>query len=367
MLRFLVPAVLFAAIAMASPAAAGAVTVAAGPDGRALITEKRLTTNASFGDVAAAIDEAGNATIAFGRKDGASSDRPAELVAVRARPGERFGSPAVVGRGGPPVMGAGFAVIRLAAAGTTTALTWDPNDSGDPKHSDGRHGVAIAHSAGRFGRAQRPSAAPLGPSGIHGWPLAPVVAVDRAGDVLFAYSYGIYGTAVHVAERRSRSARFSAPRVVSTLGHGGGPTVALLSDRTPLVIWTDSGGQLHSTLRLAGPLVDQTPPRATVTLAPRTEAQLRKHNALRVTIGCSEACIVQAHAHLRTKTGRAFASAEATLRRAGSAVTKRFAFDPTRWAGRARTGSRLRVTVNVENASGASTEVVRQITLGRGH
>jgi len=337
------------------------VRVLTGAVGSPVGPAQGLTSASLFSEVAAAVDDVGYATVAFARS--ASRGARTTLLARRARGGKPFGSPSVIARGGPSNMGAGFASVRLAAAGATTALTWDPNEGGDPKDSDGRHGVSIARGAGRFGRVERPSSPPLGPFGTHGWPLNPVVAVDKAGDVLFAYTYGIYGNAVHVAQRRASSARFTAPRVASTLGHGGTPTVALLDDRTPLVAWQDSGGALEATSRIRGPRPGLNPPRAMVAFTRGTEARLRATNAVRVRISCSQPCIVQARATLRTKTGRTFAYADAMLRRAGNAVTKRFAFDPTRNARRARAGARVRVTVDVENASGASSEVVKQITL----
>jgi hypothetical protein len=58
-----------------------------------------------------------------------------------------------------------------------------------------------------------------------------------------------------------------------------------------------------------------------------------------------------------------FDTTEATLGRGGS-IVKRFTFDPAKRAGRARARSRVRVTVDAENASGTSTETVRQITVG---
>lgn len=309
-----------------------------------------------FSDVEAALDDHGTATIAFARTDEDHRSRGAELVARRAGPDARFGAPRVVARGGPPSMGAGFASFRLAAAGTTTALAFDPNDA------EGSLGVAIARGGGRFDRPQRPT--PASRSFLM-QPFNPAVAVDRAGDVLLAYTLGIYGYPVHATERRAGSDRFTSPRVLSTLGHGGAPSAALLTDRTRLVAWDDGHGDMRYTTRLAGRRPDLTPPRASVVLLQGTERLLRASNTARVRIRCSEACLVTGRATLRTTTGRGIVGAGERVLRAGGSFVKRFAFDPAKRAGRARGGSILRVTIDVENASGASRELVTQLRLAR--
>jgi len=315
----------------------------------------QLSTGPSFSDVGAAIDDAGTATVAFSRADLNHRGRPAELVVRRAVRDGRFGPPRVIARGGPPIMGAGFASLRLAAAGRTTALAFDANDG------DGRLGIAIARGGGRFGPTQRPTAPRLG--SFVRQPFNPAVAVDRAGDVLLAYNLGIYGSTVHVTERRSGSDRFTRPRVVSKLGGGGAPAPMLLSDRTRLVAFDDSGGRLHAVTRLGSTRPDLTAPRALVQLLPGTEAGLRATNTFGVRIGCSEACLVSVRATLRTPTGRTIRGEQGIVLRAGASSVRRFAFDPAKRAGQARDGSILRVTVDAENASGASTERVAQLLL----
>ena len=77
-------------------------------------------------------------------------ERPAVLVAHRIGASVPSGGDEVVARGGPPAMGAGFSMLRLAAAGRTTALAFDANDE------DGRLGVAIARDGGCFEPVERP-------------------------------------------------------------------------------------------------------------------------------------------------------------------------------------------------------------------
>ncbi len=332
------------------------VHVQLGAAGSPLGPAQRLS-RSLFSDVAVALDDRGDATVAFVRTDERRRSRGAELVARRAGPDGRFGSARVVARGGPPVAGAGFASLRLAAAGSTTALAFDPNGA------DGRLGVAIARGSGRFGPAQLPTA-----PGIRDFvrqPFNPAVAVDRAGDVLLAYNAGFNGNAVFVTARGAGRSRFSRPRVISSLGHGGVPVPALLSDRTPLVAWDDGSGDARYTTRLAGRRPDLSPPRVSVALLSGTEARLRARNMAGVRIRCSEACLVTGRATLRSTTGRSIESAGRTTLRAGATTIKRFTFDPAKRAGRARDGSILRVTIDVENSSGASREVVTQITLRR--
>jgi len=329
------------------------VHVQLGAVGSPLGPATRLSSG-TFSDVGAALDEKGNATVAFVRTDERRRARGAELVARRAGADGRFGATAVVARGGPPVMGAGFASFRLAAAGSTTALAFDPNGQ------DGRLGVAIARGSERFAPAQLPTAA-----GIRDFarqPFNPALAVDRSGDVLLAYNTGFNGNAVYATERRAGRQRFASPRVISSLGFGGAPVPALLSDRTRLVAW-DYDGDLFYATRLAGRRPDLSPPRATVTLPGDTDPRLRASNTARVRIRCSEACLVTGRATLRTSTGRNIQGAGRKILNAGAAFTKRFTFDPAARAGRARGGSILRVTIGVENASGASRETVKQITL----
>ncbi len=326
-----------------------------GTVGSPLAPITRLSTAAQFTNVAAALDGRGNATVAFTRFDVRHRERPTELVVRRAGSDGRFGAVRAVARGGRGVGGAGFATFRLAAAGATTALAFDGNDT------DGRLGVAIARGGGRFGAAQRPTAPNV--RSFAKQPFNPSVAVDRAGDVLFAYNTGFSGNAVFVTQRRTGSDRFGSPRVISSLGHGSVPVPALLSDRTALVAWDDGLGDARYTTRLAGRRPDPSPPRVSVELRRDTEAGLRASNAVGVRVRCSEACLLTGRATLRTTTGRSIEGAGTTVLRAGATMIKRFAFDVAKRAGRARDGSILRVTLAAENASGASRETAKQITL----
>ncbi len=306
---------------------------------------RRLSASATFSEVGAAIDDTGTATVAFSRADAEHRERPAELVVRRTAPDGRFGPARVVARGGPPIMGAGFASVRLAAAGRTTALAFDANDV------DGRLGVAIARGDGRFGGVQRPTTAVRASFRLQ--PFHPAVAVDRAGDVLLTYNFGFYGNAVHATERRAGSDRFTSPRVLSSLGHGGAAVPALFDDRTRLVAYDDRTGALRTKTRLVGRRPDLTPPRVDIALLPGTEATLRETNGFGARIRCSEACLLSVRATLRTPTGRTIRYERDLSQRAGVGVLRRFEFDPARRAGRARDDSILRVTVDAENASGA--------------
>ncbi len=332
------------------------VSAQLGAVGAPLGPATRLSTSI-FSDVGVALDDEGNATVAFVRSDERGRSRGAELVARRAGPDGRFGPARVVARGNPPIMGAGFASFKLAAAGSTTALAFDPNGE------DGRLGVAIARGSGRFEAAQRPTAANI--RDFVRQPFHPVVAVDRAGDVLLAYNTGFNGNAVYATERRAGRDRFSSPRVISSLGFGGIPAPALLSDRTRLIAWDYDGDVFYATRLTSGRRPDLSPPQASVTLLRGTETRLRARNTAGVRIRCSEACLVTGRATLRTSTGRTIRGAGRTILNAGVTIIKRFAFDPAARAGRARGGSILRVTIDVENASGASREIVKQIRLRR--
>jgi hypothetical protein len=186
--------------------------------------------------------------------------------------------------------------------------------------------------------------------------------VDRAGDVLLAYGYGY---AVHATLRPAGSARFGPPRAISSLAPNGGPLAALLGDRRPLVAWEGFDGVTGLTTRLGGRRPDLTPPRISVRLRRDAAKQLRDANAVEFRAGCSEPCLVQARATLRTPTGRTILSDGAFKALArGATFAKRFVFDPTRPSGRAGDGARVRVTIIAENSSGASREAVRQLELG---
>ena len=252
-------------------------------------------------------------------------------------------------------MGAGFASFRLAAAGLDDRARVRPERRRRPARRRDRPRL------GRFEPAQRPTAANI--RDFVRQPFNPTVAVDRAGDVLLAYNTGFNGNAVYATERRAGRERFTSPRVISSLGFGGIPAPALLSDRTRLIAW-DYAGDLFYATRLArdgAPTSARRKPASPCCAAPRHGCARATPRGVR--IRCSEACLVTGRATLRTSTGRTIRGAGRTILSAGVTVIKRFAFDPAARAGRARGGSILRVTIGVENASGASRERVQQITL----
>jgi hypothetical protein len=310
----------------------------------------QLLATRSVGEPGVAIDDAGDATVAFDRRGKTNFDHA--LMAARARPGERFGAPIVLGE-----IKAEFGfTAHGAAAATTTALIWQR-----PYSDDSRVHVAVARGAGRFGRSETMPGA--GPAGSHGEPYQPVAAVGPTGDVLLAYAYNFDG-AVHATVRRAGSPRFGPLHVISKLGEGGAPSVAWLSERRPLVVYHSRAGGLLATTHLTGPSPDLTPPRVDVRLSSDARDELRASNAVTVTVRCSEPCMLQTRASLRTHDGRAVADGVSRrLLRRDATFTERFAFDPDRRAGRAGDGSRVRVTVDAQNASGASREAVEQIEL----
>jgi hypothetical protein len=334
-----------------------------GAAGSPLGAAQLLAANAPYSDIVAAVDDAGNATVAFTRANARRHYGPSELVAVRARPGARFGAPAMIGRGAPAQLGAGFAAITAAAAGTTTALAFDSNAA-----KDTRLRVAIAHGAAAFAGAQAPSVPASSLQGASGAPRTPVLAVGRQGGVLLAYSYG---NAAHATLRPAGSRAFSAPRVISSLGHGAirrgslvgtVPLAALLGDRRPLLVHNDLQGALVATTRLNGPRPDLTAPRVKVALPVDAAAQLLASNAVTARVSCARDCLVQGHATLTGDGHRTFVDAGATVLRRGRTLTRRFVFNPNTRAGGARPGVRIRVTITVENQSGASRVVANAST-----
>jgi hypothetical protein len=121
-------------------------------------------------DFSAAIDDAGTATVAFGRSLG----RDGIGVAVaRARPGSAFGVPVTLDRG-PNAQ-----VPQVAAAGSTTAVTWLSLTARE------RVRVVIARDAGRFGRPLTPATAIFELRGEAGR-VPSEAGVPTVGDGVFA-------------------------------------------------------------------------------------------------------------------------------------------------------------------------------------
>jgi hypothetical protein len=295
-----------------------------------------------------AVDDAGNAAVAFVR-----GQMRQELLVARARSGGRFGPPVVVARS----LGT-FYPLAATAGGTTTALVWQTPFSGE----DERVHVVIARGAGHFTTPATPSAPALQPN-LGYAPHDPAVAVDRAGDVLLAYTYS-YGGAVHATLRPAGSSRFGPLHVISKLGEGGTPSVALLSDRRPLVIYHGRRRELLATTRLTGPSPDLTPPRVDIRFPPDARNELRRTNAVTVTVRCSQPCMLQPRASLHSHDGTTRADGvQRKLLRPRVTFTERFTFDPDRRAGRPRSGARVRVTIEAQNASGAARQAVKQLKL----
>jgi hypothetical protein len=198
------------------------------------------------------------------------------------------------------------------------------------------------------------------------------VASDARGDVAFITAVmgpdsivrTVLVTAAHATTRPAGSARFGPLHVISKLGEGGSPSVALLSDRRPLVVYRGHRGELLATTRLTGPSPDLAPPRLVIKFASDALNELRATNAVTVTVRCSKPCMLQTRASLHTDDGRTVADGvDRKILRRGATFTERFTFNPDRRAGRARDGARVRVTVAAQNASGALGEAVKQIKL----
>ena len=323
----------------------GRVHARSGTIGAPLGAPQLLATR-SAGEPGVALDDHGNATVAFDQRGRTNFDHA--LMAARARAGERFGTPTVQGR---VTAEFGFSA-HGSAAGATTALIWQR-----PSSDDSRVHVAIARGAGRFGRA-----ATL-PASSYDQSYRPVAAVSPAGDVLLAYAYRFDG-AVHATIRRAGASHIGPLHVISELGEGGAPSVAWLSDGRPLIVYHSRQGGLLATTHVAGPAPDLTPPRVDAILRSDARNQLRAGNRITVTFRCSEPCMLNTRASLHAHDGRTVADGVSRrLLRRDATFTERFVFDPDGRAGRAVRGARVRVTVDAQNASGASREAVREIVL----
>ena len=203
------------------------------------------------------------------------------------------------GRARTVARGANVLLSDLAAAGTTTALSWN-----DVMASTGVR-VAIARGAGHFGRPQNPAAPPFrlrGEAGRYPSQANSVrLAVDARGDVLAAYPYGPFSS-VHVALLRAGQRAFGAPRVVSSLGHGGYPQVALTTRRRPLVAWRGGDGSVLATTRIAGARVRLDPPRPALSQIDADE--LGSRGMVTTWLRCSKTCAFSTIARITTGRGR---------------------------------------------------------------
>lgn len=341
--------------------------VRAGAAGSPLAAPQLLASDVDPADVAAAVDDAGDATVVFSRQARGRLAPAGAIVVSRAASGGRFGSPAVLSRGRARF---GPTYLRAAARGTTTAVCWLDNPmsaSATPPPARNLLRVALARAGGRFEPGQAPAAPPAGRGGIHGELREPVLTVGSGGDVLLTYAFG---NALHAAERSARASRFGPLHVLSNLGDGPPPfssthPFAVFGDGRPLVLRNNRAGALTAAARLEGPRPDPTPPRATVEIARGGLARLRTSNTIAVRVRCSLACLAHGRATLRGGGHRSFAQAapQDTVLRKGATLTERFTFDPTRGAGPAREAHDIRMSFTVESRSGVSSEVARRIAL----
>ena len=351
--------------------------VAVGPDGRLVVAyydgrslayaqrgsvggplgaPQVLSRTRYYPDFRAAIDGAGTATVAYVRNIGR---RAAAVVAARARAGHSFGPTRILARSSNVLLSS------LAAAGTTTAVSWD-----DVTSSGGVR-VAIARGSGRFGRPQSPVARPFklrGEAGRYPSQANSVrLAVDARGDVLAAYPYGPFGS-VHVATLRAGRRSFGSPYVVSSLGNGGYPQAALTTRRRPIVAWRTSDGAVHATGSARGDAVSFHPPRPTLTRIDTGE--LGSHGVVTTKLRCSSSCAYFVIARITTGRARGQVITRRHLGqrvlRAGSAETLRFELKAGGAQAFQRTGrAQIKVIVTAANASGASHTVRRVVELGR--
>jgi hypothetical protein len=328
----------------------GAIGAALGPPQLLVRTRNRP-------DFSAAVDAAGNATVAFSRT---LPGNRIGIAAARARAGAPFGPVTTLDRG-PNAQ-----EPQVAAAGATTAVAWNSLTTSD------RVRVAVARGAGRFAAFEAPAARPVRLRGEAGrFPSeagTARVAVDPAGDVLVAYRYGPFG-AVHATERRAGSPRFAGPRVVSALGHGGPATVALLDDGRPVVAYAD-GDRVFAATRVDGTSVDRTPPG--LTLTPLRASELRRSGTATTTARCSRPCVIQALGRLTTGRGpgrgqviaRPFVRPQVLA--ANTPLRLRIALTPAGRSALAATGrAQVRITVTAANASGAARTARVAFDVGR--
>ena len=192
------------------------------------------------------------------------------------------------------------------------------------------------------------------------------LAVDARGDVLAAYPYGPFSS-VHVALLRAGQRAFGAPRVVSSLGHGGYPQVALTTRRRPLVAWRGGDGSVLATTRIAGARVRLDPPRPALSQIDADE--LGSRGMVTTWLRCSKTCAFSTIARITTGRGR------------GQVITRRWVGERVLRSNRAlklrfqvkaggaeaftRTGrAQVKVIVTAANASGAARTVRRVLELG---
>ena len=289
------------ALVVASYDGVSRALVRRGAVGGALGAPQALAQVRNRPDFSAAIDDDGTATVAFGRSLG----RDGIGVAVaRARSGAAFGAPVTLDRG-PNAQ-----VPQVAAAGSTTAVTWLSLTAARARPRRRRAGRGPASGARR---RRRPAASELrGEAGrVPSEAGVPTVAVDRAGDVLLAYPYGPFN-AVHETLLRAGSNRFVAPRILSALGHGGVPAAALTDDRRPIVAWADGDGVFAATglgpAHGGGPHTRRALPRAAAAApAPSRRtgppASSRARRAPRPAAGC-RTCGIQSAASSAARSGQ---------------------------------------------------------------
>ncbi len=306
-----------------------------------------------------AIDDHGVATVAYTRF-------------TRYRRGVRTTVFAVAARG---VLGRVFGPVRvlergtdgwetgLAAAGSTTAIAWGRG------YPVGGLRVAVARGGGWFGPARSAGARPLHfGSRQSSAPNGAQVAVDAAGDILLAYQYGVAST--HAALWIAGSRGFEQPAVVSSLGHGGAPAVALLPNRTPLVAFSD-GDAVHLGDPGAGTRVALTPPRATMTHL--DAAALQRDLRVTTRVVCRETCWLSAYGRITTgpgpngkprqvRSGRRF---RGQVLRADEPIDLGFDAKPAARAALDASGhAKAVVTVTVSNASGVSRTISEEVEFG---
>ena len=342
------------------------VVVRRGTIGSPLGPARAIGPLSGFPEFSAALDDRGTATIAFMRFG--PYRRPSQrsgpyvpnvaVVAARARTGQPFGALQAFERG------ADGGPLALAASGSTTAIAWGRG------YPVGGIRVAVTNDSGGFGHPQSAGAAPIrsGRRGITSTPYGARLAVDAAGDVLLGYSYGTRST--QTAERLAGTPRFAPPIVVSSLGHGGNPAVAVLPDRTPVVAFTD-----NDAVYLGDPAADSpvslVAPR--VTMTPLDPAELRRTLTVSTRVQCSQTCYLTARARITTglprngevRQVRSGSSVRGRVLRGGETVTLTFTSKPTAKAALDASGhAKAAVSVTVANASGATTTTSDRIEFG---
>jgi len=167
--------------------------------------------------------------------------------------------------------------------------------------------------------------------------------------------------------RAAYASKFSKPRVVSALGHGGYPSVAFAGNR-PVIAFSD-GDAVFGYTRLPSRHPDLTP--ACLTESALSADELRRDGKVTTTIRCSEDCFVGSQARLTTgRRGESVGQIisrqhrDPVVLRAGVPMTVTYELSDKGKTALADTGrAEAKVIVTMTNRSGASRTTRRVLEL----